>query len=294
MMKSDINTILDCYLHALRSDLDNGTPRFKTGFVELDQLGGFAKGLNIIGARPFVGAHSFTASMITNLASVGSRVAVLRYWQNDNKWENYIASNVLQIQGIDLSKNTNTAWNKLDHLYSENLCANYILLQSFLSWADLDRTAFDLVRTDHIQYLFVDGLQDIHIDGSLMSDMEWRPDSAMVETNIICERLKKLSANLDIPIIVLSQLNREPDIQGREPQLFDLRNCDAEQYAENIYLLSRPTDYPNQPETLTIQVSVHNSMGPSEKICLSFDPKNHRVYSEKTTTLFYHSNHTAL
>ena len=55
--------------------------------------------------------------------------------------------------------------------------------------------------------------------------------------------LKALSKELDVPVIVLSQLNRSSETQQRTPKLADLRESGAiEQDADVVLILTRPKD----------------------------------------------------
>ena len=72
-------------------------------------------------------------------------------------------------------------------------------------------------------------------------------DNRQLEISEISGGIKNLAKELNIPILVLSQLNRQPDARAREggrPRLSDLRESGSiEQDADVVGLLVRPKYY---------------------------------------------------
>lgn len=85
-----------------------------------------------------------------------------------------------------------------------------------------------------IRLLTVDYIQQLrasHLGGRAAVD-------PVTKTTEISSRFKALSYELGIPVLVLSQLNRAVDKDGREPQLSDLRDSGAiEQDAQKVLIL---------------------------------------------------------
>jgi len=75
--------------------------------------------------------------------------------------------------------------------------------------------------------------------------------SRQVEVADISSGIKALAKELTIPIIVLSQLNRQPEARdGNKPRLADLRESGSlEQDADIVGLLVRPEVYEDDPES---------------------------------------------
>ena len=79
----------------------------------------------------------------------------------------------------------------------------------------------------------------------------------------VSRAVKALAKDLSLPIIVLSQLNRESDKgKGRRPRLSDLRDSGAiEQDADIVGLLHRPTE----GNTVELLLEKHRN-GPTGKL----------------------------
>ena len=61
--------------------------------------------------------------------------------------------------------------------------------------------------------------------------------------------IKAIAKELNIPIIVLAQLNRQPDSRGGKPKMSDLRESGSiEQDADLVGLLMRPEYYAEDQE----------------------------------------------
>jgi replicative DNA helicase len=104
--------------------------------------------------------------------------------------------------------------------------------RSICTWARLMKAKHD------IQLLTVDYLQ--LISAPEMGRSEW---DANARITYVSGQLKKLSFELGIPVLVLSQLNRAVEKDGREPKLSDLRDSGAiEQDASKVLFVYRDED----------------------------------------------------
>jgi len=91
-----------------------------------------------------------------------------------------------------------------------------------------------------IGLIVIDYLQLMHISGS-------RPDNRQQEVSDMSRSLKALARELEVPVLLLSQLNREAENRrDHKPMLSDLRESGAiEQDADVVVLLMRPAAYPD-------------------------------------------------
>ncbi len=95
-----------------------------------------------------------------------------------------------------------------------------------------------------IQLIIVDYLQLVNARG-------FKADHREKEVAYVSASLKGLAKDLNVPVIVVAQLNRQPEARrGGKPRLSDLRESGAiEQDADNIYLLVRPEVYEDDPDS---------------------------------------------
>lgn len=113
---------------------------------------------------------------------------------------------------------------------------------------EIDDTPCTLDRLEsRITRLVLNGAQIIFVD-YLQRVRDYRPRATAMETiTAISATLKDLAKQLNVPIVALSQLSREPDKRGnweKRPIMSDLRGSgDLEQDADGIFFLFRPEYY---------------------------------------------------
>lgn len=113
-----------------------------------------------------------------------------------------------------------------------------------------------------------EGLRLLVVDYLQLIEPENHRDNRNEQVSQCTRRLKKLARELDIPIIVLSQLNREAADQP--PKIYQLRDSGSiEQDADTVLLLHAPPDSGN-----TIEVNVAKQRnGPTGIINMIFNKK---------------------
>jgi len=121
-------------------------------------------------------------------------------------------------------------------------------------------------------------IQCVLIDYLQLMSMEGRVESRQQEVSTISRYLKGLAKELDIPVVVLSQLNRSPEgREGHRPRMSDLRESGSiEQDADVVMLLHRDdyyhrgdTDHQNDHTANLIVAKQRN--GPTGIVNLYFD-----------------------
>lgn len=137
---------------------------------------------------------------------------------------------------------------------------------------ELRARARRMYKKHSIKLIVVDYLQ-------LLNCREYARQGRQLETSAISANLKAMAKELNVPVLVLSQLSRAPeqrDKHGGKPKLSDLRDSGAiEQDADVVMMLRRPCKYPDtegsEDETLAIVDIVKHRNGPTGEVELNFE-----------------------
>ena len=137
---------------------------------------------------------------------------------------------------------------------------------------DMRARARRLKKRYKIELIVIDYLQ-------LCNCREFAKQGRQIETSQISGQIKAMAKELNLPVIVLSQLSRAPEQRGdktNRPKLSDLRDSGAiEQDADVALLLRRPCKAPGDPEfedkrLAIVDVAKHRN-GPTGEVRLDFD-----------------------
>lgn len=223
----------------------NGITGIPTGLRELDRLtAGWQQGdLNIIAARPSVGKTAFALHLALAAGRAGKHVLV----------------NSLEMQG--------------ERLGDRWLCAQAANVDAgHLKTGQLDagerQQALEAARLLSVLPVYVDDNPKMSMDhirsSALLQKSKGRCDLLIIDYLQLCEmksgqknrnreqevaeasrKAKLIAKELDIPVILLCQLNRECEMRAdKRPALSDLRESGAiEQDADVVMLLYRPALY---------------------------------------------------
>jgi len=248
-----INTIIARTLEEIeeqtkrKSDL-TGVP---SGFTELDKMtAGWQKtDLIILAARPAVGKTAFSLNLALNAALHPEPipVAVFSLEMSVGQIVKRMLSAVTDVPLGKISKGNLTDHDlRLLNERMKKLASAPIFLddQAALNIFELRAKARRLKQKHDIGMIIIDYLQ-------LMSGGDGRGNTNREqEISKISRDLKQLAKELEVPIIALSQLNRNVEnrkTENRTPQLSDLRESGAiEQDADMVMFLYRPEYYQQQ------------------------------------------------
>ena len=229
---------------ASRSD---GMSGLASGYTQLDNItsGWQNSDLVIIAARPAMGKTAFVLSMAKNIA-IDQKVptAVFSLEMSNVQLMNRMISNVCEIDSkkIKSGQLEPYEWQQLDSRMTQMIDAPLYLDDTpQLSVFELRTKARRLKMEHDIKIIIIDYLQ-------LMNACGMGYGNRQEEVSTISRSLKGLAKELNIPIIALSQLNRDSEKregnEGKKPQLSDLRESGAiEQDADMVCFIHRPEYY---------------------------------------------------
>jgi len=236
-------------------------PGIPTGFGQLDFLtGGLQDGeFIIIGARPSIGKTAFALAMARAAAGAGYPVGFFSLEQSQSPTRLLAAETCVNIVNMRTGYLLDGDFSKL--VDGCNKLANLSIYFDHYSYklSDIRSQARRLVRMG-CKVLFIDYLTLIYYGNSGMRTFE--------RVGEISHSLKWLARELNVPLVVLSQLNREAE--GRRPTLAELRmSGEIEQDADMVIFLHR--DRKAETHETIVDIAKQRN-GPVEDFVVMFEP----------------------
>jgi replicative DNA helicase len=255
-MKQDWYDLNDLYWNLLlhQNDIKAGNKKMTTtGFKAIDRLnGGFSGGqLVVIGARPSVGKSALMNKIAFAIARQEKPVGIISLEMNNTE----IAARLASIQtetsfGViyrNLFQDENEHRIFYDRITNHNLPI-YVSDKTKVDVNEIRAKAWKLRHKKGLACLIIDYLQLVESSTNKNYNREQ-------EVARISRGLKLMAMEMDIPVIVLCQLNRSVTSRkgkDRFPQLSDLRESGAiEQDADVVMMLHRDwmSGYEVHPDT---------------------------------------------
>ena len=218
-----------------------------TGYTKLDKyLRWFTPGqLNIIAARPSIGKTMVAMNFLLKQTEADKKIALFSLEMTNKEISQRILARNSGMPVDQMNKpatseqldRVNTAMIKL-----EAQLKNLTLIDSVYALPQITRMIKYLHKKSWLDLVYIDYLQIFDIKG----------DNRNLEIGKITRTLKKLAKDLQISIILLSQLNRSLETRGdQDPKLSDLRDSGSiEQDADIVLMLGRDLEY--EPETMKV------------------------------------------
>jgi len=252
-----------------------------TGFVDLDNLlsGLQAGNLIVVAARPGVGKSSFVTNLARNVAvgegtHDGKGATVMMFSLEMSRWE--IGMRLLCGEArvpwdkVRAGRVATEEWTRIveaaEGLHEAPL---FIVDSGNVNIVDIRAKARRLRSSRQgLGLIIVDYLQ-------LMSGHS-RYDNRQQEIAEISRSLKLFAKELEVPVIAVSQLNRNPETRAdKRPQLSDLRESGAIEQDSDIVMFIHRDDSDTDPSTkgkADLIVAKHRN-GPTDTIPLTFLPQ---------------------
>ena len=252
-----------------------------TGFVDLDNLlsGLQAGNLIVVAARPGVGKSSFVTNLARNVAlgegtHDGKGATVMMFSLEMSRWE--IGMRLLCGEArvpwdkVRAGRVATEEWTRIveaaEGLHEAPL---FIVDSGNVNIVDIRAKARRLRSSRQgLGLIIVDYLQ-------LMSGHS-RFDNRQQEIAEISRSLKLFAKELEVPVIAVSQLNRNPETRAdKRPQLSDLRESGAIEQDSDIVMFIHRDDSETDPSTkgkADLIVAKHRN-GPTDTIPLTFLPQ---------------------
>jgi replicative DNA helicase len=247
-----------------------------TGYVDLDKMTGGLRPANlvVVAARPSMGKTALALGMAAHAALEDDKtVAIFSIEMSADEIIGRMLSSVAMVDGSRLrtGRLSQDDWPRIgqaaDRLAKSKL---YIDDSEGVTVAEMrtkarrlkSRFGLDLVIVDYIQLM----------EGA--PGRGRRDENRVQEISAISRSLKLMARDLDVPLIVVSQLNRGPDARtDKHPLLSDLRESGAiEQDADVVLMLYRDEYYNKDSEEKGItdlDISKHRN-GPTGRVKLTF------------------------
>jgi replicative DNA helicase len=245
-----------------------------TGFVDLDEMTrGFQAGdLIIVAARPSMGKTSLVLNISQYVAS--QRDFTVGFFSLEMSKESIflrLLTSEAQIDGHRLMSGAigQKDYGRISHAL-ETLSAMKLYIDDTANLGVLEmRAKARRLQAEH-------GLSLLVVDYIQLMNGRGRFENRTLELAAIARSIKGLAKELNVPIIVLSQLSRAPESRSdHRPQLSDLRESGAlEQDADVVGLIYRDDVYnrdPNNPDAGTAELIIAKQRnGPTGVVRLAF------------------------
>lgn len=240
----DMNTLMsDTLKEAEQRRLHNkdGLTGIPTGLAELDKLtAGLQKSdLILIGARPSVGKTAFGLHMAKTAAKAGYNAV---FYSIEMQGERLGDRWILSESGMNATQWRSGMISEEEMQRARTVAGNLARLPLHID--DSARMSMDYIRAS-ARMLHSKGKCDaVFIDYLQLSEMRLEKDNRNREQEVAqaARKAKMLAKELGIPVVLLSQLNRESETRPfKKPALADLRESGSiEQDADIVMLLYRP------------------------------------------------------
>jgi replicative DNA helicase len=256
----------------LAQNRGGGLTGIPTGFTNLDAYthGLHSGQLVIVAARPSVGKSTFALDIARNAAIRNNQATIffsLEMGRSEIAMRMLSAESGIYLQSMRKGTLTEGDWAKLAAVRGKiNDAPLYIDDSPNMSLVEIRAKCRRLAQQVQLKMVVIDYIQ-------LMSSGK-KVESRQQEVSEFSRALKLLSKELNVPVVALSQLNRQPEqTKDKRPELSHLRESGSlEQDADVVVLLHREglfeKDHPRAGEADLILAKQRN--GPTGTVTVAF------------------------
>ncbi len=247
-----------------------------TGYQELDlKTSGFHPGeLIILAARPGIGKTSLAVNMASNMAFQGKTVGIFSLEMSCKQLTLRLISGLARVslQATSAAYLSDKTWQAVqvatDRIRSLPI---YIDDRAGLKALEVRSAARRLKKRYNADIFIVDYLQLMRGDNR---------ENRQQEVSFISSELKAMAKELEVPVVALSQFNRNPESrEGGLPKLSDLRESGSlEQDSDVVLFLHDKTEDPARLDREVDLIIAKQRNGPRGKIPL--------IFKSETTTFY--------
>jgi replicative DNA helicase len=240
--------IADETLAIIEERPDKALIGLETGFIDLDRMtNGFHRGnLLILAGRPGMGKTSLALNIAQHIAfRLGKPVGIFSLEMGQHELALRILCSEADVAFGKLRAGhlSREQWRKVIQVLND-LRRGPLFIDDTASPTLLEvaSKARRLKAEKGLELLIIDYLQLMQAGG--------RYENRNLEISAITRGLKQLAKEVDLPVLALSQLSRQPERRGADhkPQLADLRESGAiEQDADLVAFVFRPEMYSDDP-----------------------------------------------
>lgn len=226
---------LDDTINELMEDYEKGTRKLiKTHIPSVDSLlnGGLPGGvLMVIGARPGSGKTALALDLAMRTSRDDGNYACYFTIEMTAK---ELAQRVMLGTGEITQRDIlvkDKEWERFERAYAKSRNKKLYISKKCHTINSICNKIIYMRQQGRCDIAFIDYLQII----------KGRGDSLRERYTLITGALKQLAVELEIPIVLMSQLNRDSSKEGRRPYVTDLKESGSiEQDADIVWLLEKP------------------------------------------------------
>lgn len=272
--KSNIKSLEEVFFENRDSFFAPKPEGLNTGINFVDNLIGWIEDTDLvcIAARPAVGKSAFVSQIALNIAESKKKV---QYYSMEMSNVQVLQRIISRLGGLDF-KRVRMAESFLgeESLRFQDAEEKIKYLSNYIRICDDSGKTVGEIKNE---CKYIDDLGVIIIDYLQLMRPERSFQNRTQEVGTISRGLKQMAAELHVPVIVLSQLNRASEgRQGKEPNMSDLRESgDIEQDCNTILMLWNKNDDDLSIKGLKVEKARQGQTG---KGTLKFDGTHMKFY----------------